>query len=54
MSVVLPGRGFFFVLNSVRVPNIQLLTYTQIFVELPLRVYRGLCYNGVLHIRYPM
>ena len=54
MSVVLPGRGFFFVLNSVRVPNIQLLTYTQIFVESPLRVYRGLCYNGVRHIRYPM
>ena len=46
--------GDIFVLNSVRVPNIQLLTYTQIFVELPLRVYRGLCYNGVRHIRYPM
>ena len=46
--------GDIFVLNSVRVPNIQLLTYTQIFVEFPLRVYRGLCYNGVRHIRYPM
>ena len=48
------GGEFFLVLNSVRVPNIQLLTYTQIFVESPLRVYRGLCYNGVRHIRYPM
>ena len=61
MSVVLPGRGFFFVLNSVRVPNILLLTYTQIFVELPLPyppglpgtlLYRGLSYqvSNVKHI----